>query len=231
MSKVVLLMISLLLIGGCSACSSNPEAPTVGEVSELPDTKTTTPLWAEDNQEDGQLFQELNLDGVGNADDSAYICTYRFDDYEGKNTILFVHLGTGETLAKVFPVYGHYSFQTGRLFDENKEAIVIEVDIPGSNYGAANIFILGIDPSGIDELGIYRDPQLVIFLDSYNSENNEISNSLMHEIGDQKSGNIISGSTIVDVTGLPLQAIDLKTRSSTNIIYWDRSSSCWLFYN
>ena len=32
------------------------------------------PLWAQGVQSDGQLFQGLNLDGIGNADDEAYEC-------------------------------------------------------------------------------------------------------------------------------------------------------------
>ncbi len=49
-----------------------------------------------------------------------------------------------DALAKVFPVYGNFSLQTGRLFLENKDALILEVENPTSNYGAANIFVLDV---------------------------------------------------------------------------------------
>ena len=43
-----------------------------------------------------------------------------------------------ETIANVFPAHGSYNFLTGKLFsqDQDKEAIVLEISVPGSNYNA-----------------------------------------------------------------------------------------------
>ncbi len=62
-------------------------------------------------------------------------------DFEDNITVMRIHLGTGETMAKVFPVYGNFSLQTGRLFSENKDALILEVENPTSSYGAANILV------------------------------------------------------------------------------------------
>ncbi|MDE7130732.1 MAG: hypothetical protein K2O65_02900 [Lachnospiraceae bacterium] len=37
---------------------------------------------------EGKLFQNLNLDGVGEADDEAYVSVYQFGDYEDKVTVI-----------------------------------------------------------------------------------------------------------------------------------------------
>ena len=89
------------------------------------------PLWAQGVQSDGQLFQGLNLDGIGNADDEAYVSIFEYGEYNEKITVLCIHLGTGETVANVFPVCGPYNFLTGKLFSKDKDAIVLEVPVSG----------------------------------------------------------------------------------------------------
>ena len=51
-------------------------------------------------------------------------------------------------MANVFPVCGPYNFLTGKLFSKDKDAIVLEVPVSGSNYGAVNIFALDVFPVG-----------------------------------------------------------------------------------
>lgn len=53
------------------------------------------PFWTTGNQTDGELFQNLNLDGIGDFDDEAYVSIYQFGDYEEKITVVSIHLGTG----------------------------------------------------------------------------------------------------------------------------------------
>ncbi|BDE87322.1 hypothetical protein CE91St42_17800 [Oscillospiraceae bacterium] len=76
------------------------------------------------------------MDGIGNADDEAYVSIFEYGEYNEKITVLRIHLGTGETVANVFPVCGPYNFLTGKLFSKDKDAIVLEVPVSGSNYGA-----------------------------------------------------------------------------------------------
>lgn len=47
-------------------------------------------------------------------------------------------------MVQVLPVYGDYSFLPGRLFSEEKDAIILEVKVPASNYGAATVFALDV---------------------------------------------------------------------------------------
>lgn len=226
----MLLCISLTLLVFCTACSGNTQQKEVlGQItSGLYDTSENKPIWADAVLCEGQLFQGLNLDGVGDSDDEAYVCTYHFDDYNGKNTLLFIHLGTGETLAKVLPVYGHFTFQTGKLLSNKKDAVVLEIEVPGSNYGASDLFVINVDPPGADDSGIYRDPVLTVLLDTSGTES---TCSFLNESNSLKIGDIVSGAKVVDVAGQPLQALNIKTTTSTSNIYWDQSISRWNICN
>lgn len=92
------------------------DSSTIDDVAGEAITESTgnAPIWATGTQVDGELFQNLNLDGVGDYDDEAYVSIYHFGDYEDKVTVISIHLGTGETVAQVLPVYGDYSLQTGK---------------------------------------------------------------------------------------------------------------------
>ena len=71
----------------------------------LDDTLAKTedvPLWAKGVETEKKLFKGLNLDGIGDSDDEAYISIYQFGDYEeDRITVMRIHLGTGETIAKM----------------------------------------------------------------------------------------------------------------------------------
>lgn len=83
----------VLLLTGCgdSNCAEDPAENIIDTEEE--------PSWAADTQMEGKLFQNLNLDGIGAADDEAYVSVYQFGDYEDKMTVISIHLGTGETIA------------------------------------------------------------------------------------------------------------------------------------
>lgn len=178
------------------------------------------PYWAQGTQTEGTWFQNLNLDGIGDSDDEAYVSVYQFDDYEEKVTVLQIHLGTGELMAKVFHVYGDYSFMTGNLFSENKDAILLEVRVPASNYGAAHLFVLDIFPVGIDPI-----PETAVRLDTTSSQN-------VLFMGDSflDAGNVytVGGTEIVDLEKLPLKGLKIVTIDPTGryeqlekILYWN----------
>ena len=97
------------------------------------------------------LLENLNLDGVGDADDTASVCIYQFGEYGGEATVLQITLGTGETLANVFPVSGTVTaLLYGPLFAEDKNALVLEITDRTSNYGAAALFAVDVCPAGVD---------------------------------------------------------------------------------
>lgn len=150
MKRIALWVISLICIfamAGCDEKTNNDQSDVQKYYfSEI----EPEPPWAQGTQSDGQLFQGLNLDGVGDSDDEVYVSIFQYGAFEEKITSLRIRLGTGETMANVFPLYGPYNLLTGKLFSTDKEAIVLEIPVPGSNYGAVNIFALDIAPVGAD---------------------------------------------------------------------------------
>ena len=209
----ILLMIFVLMITACG--NSNREEETIEFDSQMTENTEQTdtegvnienaidtknePFWAMGTSMDGELFQNLNLDGIGDFDDEAYVSTYQFGDYDDKVTVISIHLGTGETMAKIFPVYGYYSFQTGKLFSEEKDAIILEVCDSTSNYGAATVFVLNVSPVDVDPI-----PTVVIRLDTTESiklaDGNIIENSVLEN-------NVTSGTEIVDVEDMSRQGV------------------------
>lgn len=190
---------SAVEIGGDSQIVDNAEQIEAEEVNTENAIDTEEPSWAKGMQMEGELFQNLNLDGIGEADDEAYVSVYQFGDYEDKVTVIRIHLGTGETMAQVFPVYGDYSFLTGKLFSGEKDAIVLEVQVPASNYGAAAVFVLDISPVGIDPI-----PTVTTRLNTENSimlaDGDVLENSFI-------TNSVTNGTEVVDVPGMPRQGI------------------------
>ena len=100
------MILTALLLFTMTGCGDNADT----KPSDAPKTESNEPIWAQGKQTDGQLFQGLNLDGVGNADDEAYVSICQYGEYDEMVTILRIHLGTGETLANIFPVHGAINF-------------------------------------------------------------------------------------------------------------------------
>ncbi len=220
---VPVLFITMLM---CSACTNHM---TVNNMTKQPDSlqeqsaaleaADSEPSWAAGMQTEGQLFQNLNLDGIGDADDEVYISTYQFGDYEEKVTVVRIHLGTGQTVAKVFPVYGHYEFQTGRLFSEEKDAVILEIRIPASNYGAAAVFVLNVNPAGAAPV-----PEAVIQLDTQNPVT--LANGIVIE-NSVLSNQVTNGTKAADISGMPRQGILLnfidengRYQGLQRVFYW-----------
>lgn len=186
------------------------------------------PLWAQGIQTEAELFSEMNLDGIGDSDDEAYVSIYQFGDFEDKVTILRIHLGTGETLAQVFPVYGHYTLQTGNLFSEDKEAIVLEIQDPTSNYGAATIFVADIFAGGIDpdipcaSAALRLNTWQNTYTDPFAKPSTLDSNGRSLDFD-----RIVFGTEIVNVQEMPLQGLKVchlgpndKFPGQSDILYW-----------
>ena len=166
---------------------------------------------------EGTSYQNLNLDGIGDSDDEVYISGFRFGNFSEKVTVLQIHLGTGETLAEVFPVCGPYTFQTGKLFSAKKDAVILEIDLPWSNYGAANIFVLSVFPAGADP-----GPGVSVCLDT--------TIPGFYGLGDENiladPTRITLGTQVVDIDDSPLQGLMIyytNPNGNENLhqkIYW-----------
>ena len=210
MKKVnsIIVMLLSVMVMGCSYSNSTAESQITDNADQTRTEEVNTestidteeePSWAMGTQMEGELFQNLNLDGVGEADDEAYVSVYQFGDYEDKVTVIRIHLGTGETMAQVLPVYGDYSFLTGRLFSEEKDAIILEVQVPASNYGAAAVFALDVNPVGVDPI-----PTVTTRLDTESAitlaDGSVLDNSFI-------TNSVTDGTKAVDVSGMPRQGI------------------------
>ena len=234
--RIVLIMAiaCILLITGCGASNSaeNPagadsqmtentgRTDTEGVNTENTIDTVEVPSWATGTQMEGKLFQNLNLDGVGEADDEAYVSVYQFGDYEDKVTVISIHLGTGETMAQVLSVYGDYSFLTGRLFSEEKDAIILEVKVPASNYGAATVFALDVFPVGVDPI-----PTVVTRLDT--SESIMLADGNIIEQSRFENTNVTFGTEVVDVGDMSCQGLSVyftgekgQFQEVQRILYW-----------
>lgn len=205
-------ILSLLLCLTMPGCGAAPDTGSSIGTPEVPPAETAEPAWAQVTETDGQLFQGLNLDGVGDADDEAYVSVCQYGEYEGKITVLRIHLGTGETMANVFPVYGHCNFSTGTLFSEDKEAIVLEIAVPGSNYGAAHLFVLDINPMSEDPI-----PESTVRMDTTKGIrfNSDIDLPEGYRTDFEGSTGITANTRIVDVADSPLQGLEIHAVGET----------------
>lgn len=155
--------IGILLLGAallCSGCGWNDDEPVKDDLNE-PSTSPGViesipvavdgqePYWAQGVQQDGKLYQNLNLDGVGEADDEAYVSIYRFgdDNHSTWAMVLRVRLGTGEIMAEIYPIEGFYEFETGKLLSEDRDAIILSTVNGYSNYNATNFLVLKVSPA------------------------------------------------------------------------------------
>lgn len=132
MKRLFICLLALLLLSGCGQAGMSAPAET-------PEARPPQPDWARPAELKTELLQGLNLDGVGDADDAVYISQLQFGDaWDDNCTALRVHLGTGETMARILPVHRYYTLQTASLFSEDRQALILEVQCPGSNWGPDN---------------------------------------------------------------------------------------------
>lgn len=190
-------------------------------------------------QYDKKLFQNLNLDGVGEADDEAYVSVYEFgDEYHTTGVfVLRVRLGTGEVFTEIFPCeFGmYYEFDTGRLFAEDKDAIILS-KICGTCVGvnATNILVVRIWPDD-PAIGCLEMWTILDTSAPPNGMTSDILNGSGLPWGLNKSGTLmVADPEVVDMEGSPLQGLKVTTYdpynglrnpdgSTTvweNVIYW-----------
>lgn len=223
--KYTLLMLGLtLLYSGCG----RQEDDIVGNDSHTPD-------WAKANEIEGELFQGLNLDGVGEADDEAYVSMYHFGDYYQRLIVIRIRLGTGKTLVEVFPGFRDldYDFKTGKLFADDQEDIILSVQTGNSNYNATDLFILRVVPAETSpETGVTYDPYTWALLDTTALPDGRTldileGNGLSWPLGIKNK--LTRDAEVVDLEGSSLQglkitAVDPRTAPPgevENVIYWE----------
>ena len=98
----------------------------------------------------------------------------------------------------------------------------MEIEVPGSNYGAANVFVLDVCAAEIDPV-----PSVVTRLDStVDSAIAGVDNTL------SDFGEITNGTTVVDVEDFPLQVLMIyftgangQWRELYELLFW--SDSGW----
>ena len=218
---LIFLLASFLM--GCTANNvDDSTAVNLHQSASVTDADDDAPEWVQKEKTDSRLFSGLNLDGIGDLDDEVYVSIYHFGEYDDNITVLQIHLGTGETIAKIFPVFGAYTLQTGHLFSEEKEAIILEIEVPGSNYGAANVFVLDVCAAEIDPV-----PSVVTRLDSTVDSAIAGTDNTLSDFGE-----ITNGTTVVDVEDFPLQGLMIyftgangQWRELYELLFW--SDSGW----
>lgn len=235
---LVPLCIALLSFAGCSSLNSvqsyKSQAVTMS-VSENnsedlnKDNIETSdePFWTQPIEEYGQLFKGLNLDGVGNYDDEAYVSLYNWDHngfgrYDASRLVIRIRFGTGDTTAHILEAVGSYQFYTAKLFSEKKDAIVIEVNNQYANSGLVSIFAL--DVYGLGEVDPF--PSVVERLNTTREA------PLLSADGEKLyTGGLIQGTTITNIENKPLQGIILHSSGDgyagpiddrvSQTIYWN----------
>ena len=186
------------------------------------------PEWATAAQSGALHYSNLNLDGVGGQDDEIYVSIYRWENADLVNrssaAVLRAHLGTGETLSAVIPTSGHISICFGQLFSSEKDAIVIEIDVPYSNYGAANVFIYDIYSAEKSGDGF---PVIIKRLDTY-------TDPAIFEKQDIRA--LTTGTKIVDLDDSEVQGLRIyyvnpngNFQEESATLFWNSSDYTWLY--
>ena len=95
------------------------------------------------------FYQGLNLDGVGGLDDGLVVTSYGPD--VGNETRVEVTLGTGEALTWTEPGFYSPVALPGYLSRTDRQSLVLELDAPYSNYGAAFYVMLEVEGGALLE--------------------------------------------------------------------------------
>lgn len=240
--KIGILLFWVMLL--CSGCGWNDDEPIQDDfnepsaspeiVSNIPTSAgSQVPYWAQGTQTKGNLYQGLNLDGIGEADDEVYVSMYEYGDKYKEVIALRVHLGTGETLVEIYPQFDYqdYSFMAGRIFSEDRDAVILGVQSGNSNYSATNIWVLKVSPA---------DPVKHIFAEMWvaldtTAQPNGMSLDILSGNGSSWGLDSSDGSTlmtrdpeVVDIEGSPLQGLKVTIfdphegadKELESVIYW-----------
>lgn len=171
-------------------------------------------------------YNALNLDGIGDNDDRITVTSLLELTSDGGEdtweTGLYIELGDGQTMELSVPVSGkRFVFDTAPLFSEERDAVVLEIDVPYSNYGAADLFVWDVFQ---DENGSVQAVNRFSTTDLPEGEYITLSSGQTIEL----DGSIISGTEICNVAGTKLKGLKLLTGDRIEgmwvedfaVIYW-----------
>lgn len=243
----ILLLCAALLCSGCGRKEGDSGKNESGETSASSVITESIPVaadgqepyWAQAKQRGGKWYRNLNLDGIGEADDEAYVSMYQFGGEDGNMVLMLrVQLGTGETWAAMYPEFGYhdYKFKTGKLFAEDRDAIIIGVVNGRSNYNATNLWVLSVLPARPD---FSFTPELAVRLDTSAwpdgsnldiMQGNDSVRGLFDIYTRTKSTRMTRYPEVVDIEGSPLQGLKVTIFEPSemgggfneveNVIYW-----------
>lgn len=177
----------LMIFTSCAKTTrnvNNDEQVVSKELSTKDATGKDIPEWVKGSLGEGTLFEKVDIDGIGGADDEVYIITGRFDDYgsDYRNglTVVYVHLGTGEVLAQAILCKGNYETRFANLIPGHEgNQIILEITDGNSTYLATNIFVIAVSVDkwqvGENDADVMRVPVISKLLDT----RDEIQNKLL----------------------------------------------------
>jgi len=200
----------------CNGCSE--EDLSIKNTDPIP-TAEPLPVDFQVLQENILFYDSLNLDGVGTYDDQLYISLYRWCD-NAAVIVLQIKLGNGEKIAEIIPSDGYFDqLYFGNLFSLEKDAVVVQVGVPSSNYGASKLYVYDIYGAGEVE----PTPSIVEKFDCAGRD--VLSPTIDEDIS--KDDIVIMGTEITEIEGHPLQGIKLSINNNNalndnfeTIIYW-----------
>lgn len=203
---------------GASTESVDPLNTSSEVQSEAIQTDTMQPQTSqvEEGLLEEALYTGLNLDGLGKADDNACVKVYRWDESGRADVIVVsVQLGTGEETAYTVPSAEYCyewgaSLTTGALFSTEKDAIILEVPVPQSTYGAADIYVLDIYGASNGE-----SPVIVERLNTQ-ADTMRLPSGIKAEISQLGiAGNFTDGTQVVSLEENDLQGLLIYTTGTT----------------
>ena len=168
---MVLTVLLILFCGNIVSCQmAETEAPEPGVNSslvDLPDPPEQKPV--AEFREDSETLENVDLDGDGLADTVTAVVRFDPQDENGSTITLTAVLGRGETLERQWTEEEYYlsidSFSAGNITSPDRDALTLELAIFGSNYGAAEVYILELDGSELIEC--YRSEDGSVVTGSY----------------------------------------------------------------
>lgn len=231
----------LMIFTSCAKTTrnvNNDEQVVSKELSTKDATGKDIPEWVKGSLGEGTLFEKVDIDGIGGADDEVYIITGRFDDYgsDYRNglTVVYVHLGTGEVLAQAILCKGNYETRFANLIPGHEgNQIILEITDGNSTYLATNIFVIAVSVDkwqvGENDADVMRVPVISKLLDTTDYDRPVGGIEWREGIS---SGSISYGLEIVDIEGLEQQGLKICYLASkqdvagqkayeTRTIYWD----------
>lgn len=190
----------------------------------MPNALDSLPTWASVVKIRCNTYSRLNLDGFGTDDDEASISIYGWGDDGYSYTevmVICVRFGTGNTAAYVisatdskFPT--NYNFMTGKLFSTRKDAIVIEIPYPQSNYAAADTYVFDItNVNGHPERACITKRLSTDELQKKRFSGSEADMNEVCWLLDE-TGDFTQGTEIVDLEEQKRQGLKLFSTSSTS---------------